>query len=178
MKWFVLASVLFISGCGIAIDGKDYQRNLPVLDPTTFFNGKVTGWGIVQDRSGNVIQQFKVKLDGAFDSQGQLVLDEVFEYQIGEGLKTRQWIITKEGSATSYKGQASDILGVATGETFGNALQWRYEMDLPVDGSTYRVTFDDWMWQFNDGSVINRSYIKKFGVVFAEVTIFFQKSGI
>lgn len=178
MKWFVLVLTLFIAGCGIAIDGKDYQRNQPVLDPTSFFNGKVTGWGIVQDRSGNVIQQFKVKLDGAFDGQGQLVLDEVFEYQVGDGLKTRQWIISRNQSGLSYQGKASDILDEATGQTFGNALQWRYEMDLPVDGSSYRVTFDDWMWQFNDGTVINRSYIKKFGVVFAEVTIFFQKAGV
>lgn len=175
MKLLVMLSTLFIAGCGISIDGSKYNKEQPVLDPLTFFAGNVKGWGIVQDRNGNVIQQFQVSLDGDIDQNGDLVLDEIFEYQIGSGLETRQWVIKRQQGEASYEGRANDIISPASGKTFGNALQWRYDMDLPVDGSSYRVTFDDWMWQFNDGAVINRSYIKKFGVVFAEVTIFFQK---
>ena len=48
-------------------------------------------------------------------------------------------------------------------------------MDLPVDDTTYAVTFDDWFWAFDDSAMMNRSYIRKFGVVMAEVTIFMQK---
>jgi hypothetical protein len=175
MKLLILLSGLFIAGCGISIDGAKYQNEQPKLDPTEFFMGKVKGWGIVQDRSGNVIQQFQVELNGSQNEESSLVLDEVFEYQLGDGIKTRQWIIKRLQDEVSYEGRANDIISPASGQTFGNALQWRYEMELPVQGSTYQVVFDDWMWQFKDGAVINRSYIKKFGVVFAEVTIFFQK---
>jgi hypothetical protein len=48
-------------------------------------------------------------------------------------------------------------------------------MDLDVDGSTYRIRFDDWMWAMNDGVVVNRSYLKKFGFTVAELTLFMQK---
>jgi hypothetical protein len=48
-------------------------------------------------------------------------------------------------------------------------------MDLEVDGTSYRVNFDDWFWAFDENTMMNRSYIKKFGIVMAEVTIFMQK---
>jgi hypothetical protein len=31
------------------------------------------------------------------------------------------------------------------------------------------------MWAFDDQTLVNRSYIKKFGITFAEVTIFMQR---
>ncbi|MBL6621549.1 MAG: DUF3833 family protein, partial [Rickettsiales bacterium] len=40
----------------------------------------------------------------------------------------------------------------------------------------FRIKFDDWMWQLNDGVVINRSYLKKFGFTIAELTLFMQKT--
>jgi hypothetical protein len=55
------------------------------------------------------------------------------------------------------------------------AMFWGYEMDLPVADDSYRVTFEDWIWAFDDRTIINRSYIKKFGLVFAEVSIFMRK---
>ena len=48
-------------------------------------------------------------------------------------------------------------------------------MDLPVGDNSYMVRFDDWIWAFDDSTVINRSYIRKFGLTFAEVTIFMQR---
>jgi hypothetical protein len=46
---------------------------------------------------------------------------------------------------------------------------------LPVGDATYCITFDDWMWQMNDGVLINRSYLKKFGITVAELSLFMQK---
>jgi hypothetical protein len=50
-------------------------------------------------------------------------------------------------------------------------------MDLEVGDKTYRIKLDDWMWQMNDGVLINRSYLKKFGITVAELTLFMQKQG-
>jgi hypothetical protein len=72
-------------------------------------------------------------------------------------------------------GRAGDIAGPAEGVAYGNAFNFNYEMDLPVDDTEYRVVFDDWFWAFDDTTMMNRSYIKKFGIVMAEVTIFMQK---
>ena len=72
------------------------------------------------------------------------------------------------------------MIGVATGEERGDAFNWRYTIDLPVpaaDGTTetVRVTFDDWMWLMSDDRVLNRAYMKRFGLDIGDVIIFFEK---
>lgn len=165
--------LLGLSACAKpSIDGDLYLDNTPEFLLERFFEGEVKAWGIVQDRSGNLLQQFEADIIGTFED-GVLTLDETFTYRIGEGVKERVWTIRKEGE-TSYSGSAADIPS-AVGQTYGNAMFWGYEMDLPVGDDSYRVTFEDWIWAVDDQRIFNRSYIKKFGIVFAEVTIFMEK---
>ncbi|NDA64501.1 MAG: DUF3833 family protein, partial [Chitinophagia bacterium] len=98
---------------------------------------------------------------------------ENFTYYDGTK-QERVWTITKMPDGT-YQGKAADIIDKASGETKGNAVRWAYEMNVPVKGDVYRIKFDDWMWLMNDGVVINRSYLKKFGFTVAELTLFMQK---
>ena len=100
-------------------------------------------------------------------------LEETFHYYDGEK-QSRTWTI-KKISDSQYEGTAGDILDKAEGTASGSAVNWHYAMDLPVGDKSYKVKFDDWMWQMNDGVLINRSYIKKFGITVAELTIFMQK---
>ncbi|MDW7548812.1 DUF3833 family protein [Pseudoalteromonas peptidolytica] len=167
--------ILFLTACSTGIEGAKYTSLTPKFDPYDFFLGDVKAWGIVQDRDGNLVQQFTVDIKGSINNSGQLVLDEYFEYLLGDGVKTRVWTISKEAE-NQYSGVAGDILDKATGGTFGNAMNWQYRMDLPVGDTSYEVKFDDWMWSFDQSTLINRSYIEKFGIVMAEVTIFMQKS--
>ena len=103
------------------------------------------------------------------------VLDEVFTYYDSDRKQVRECEITKIDDL-NYTGTAGDIIGTATGKSFGNAINWTYEMDVPVDDKSYRLKFDDWMWAMDNGNVvINRSYLKKFGITVAEITIFMQK---
>ena len=46
---------------------------------------------------------------------------------------------------------------------------------LEVDGSTWHVNFDDWMYLQEDGVLLNRSLMKKFGFRMGEVTLFFRR---
>jgi hypothetical protein len=171
--FFVALFALILSGCSVSIDGKNYQTQQPAFELEAFFDGNVTAWGIVQNRSGEIVQRFVVNIDGSIEN-GNLILDETFEYGLGDGPTKRIWTLVKNADGT-YTGSAGDIAGKATGTSYGNAFNFVYEMDLDVDGSTYRVNFDDWFWAFDDKTMMNRSYIKKFGLVMAEVTIFMQK---
>jgi hypothetical protein len=162
-----------ISACGVSIKGQDYVGKAPEFSLTDFFVGEVTAWGIVQNRSGEVVQRFIVDIDGSMDGD-VLVLDETFKYIVGEGPTTRVWRLTPQPDGT-YIGSAGDINGTAVGVAHGNAFNFVYEMDLTVDGSTYTVGFDDWFFAMDDDTLMNRSYIKKFGLVVAEVTIFMQR---
>ena len=167
----LLSGVLF--GCSSGINGSVYKKHQPKFELFDFFNGEVKAWGIVQNRSGEVVQRFIVSIDGTIAGE-QLTLDETFEYGLGEGPTARVWKIIRQADG-SYVGNANDIATDAAGVAYGNAFNFSYEMDLPVDDSTYRVVFDGWFWAFDNETLMNRSYIKKFGITMAEVTIFMQK---
>lgn len=166
--------ILFtISGCSLTIDGSDYEQQAPQFDLVEFFVGNVMAWGIVQNRSGEVVQRFIVDIEGSVQDD-VLVLDETFEYIVGEGVTKRVWRLTQNPDG-SFTGLAGDIAGEATGKPHGNAFNFVYEMDLEVDGTSYRVAFDDWFFAMDESTLMNRSYIKKFGIVMADVTIFMQR---
>ncbi|MCP3427922.1 DUF3833 domain-containing protein [Opacimonas viscosa] len=166
--------VFSLSGCTLTIDGNDYKQQAPEFNVVAFFSGDVKAWGIVQNRSAEVVQRFIVDIDGTVED-GVLVLDETFTYIVGEGVQKRVWRLTPQADGT-FVGNAGDINGDALGTPYGSAFNFVYEMDLTVDGSTYTVSFDDWFFALDDQTMMNRSYIKKFGIVVAEVTIFMQKT--
>ena len=171
----MLSAFALLTGCSLSIDGDQYKTLAPALDIRTFFDGNVKAWGIVQNRSGQVVQRFVVNIDGTIEGN-VLTLDETFEYAMGDGPEKRVWVITDNGDGT-FVGEAGDILGTATGKTYGNAFNFRYEMDLPVGDTSYEVAFNDWFWAFDEETLMNRAYIQKFGLVMAEVTIFMQQQG-
>jgi len=171
---FLLLAALGLSACSSpSIDGELYVDKAPEFRLERFFDGRIKAWGIVQDRSGNLVQRFEADIIGSLND-GTLTLDETFRYAFGDGPEKRVWTITKDGE-NGYDGSAGDIAGPAAGTAYGNAMFWGYEMDLPVGDDSYRVTFEDWIWAFDQKTIVNRSYVKKFGLVFAEVTIFMQK---
>lgn len=149
-----------------------YKQDAPPLDLKDYFTGPIKAWGLVQDRKGQVTRRFDVVMHGSWEGDVG-TLEEHFNYYDGESDK-RVWTITKI-SADRYEGKAGDIIGKADGEVAGNTMRWAYVMDLPVGDTTYKITFDDWMFLMNDGVLINRSYLKKFGITVAELTLFMQK---
>lgn len=60
-------------------------------------------------------------------------------------------------------------------EAYGNALRWRYVLALEVNGKTYNVDFDDWMYLMDDEVMLNVSSMSKFGFSLGEVTLSFRK---
>lgn len=173
-RWIVLAiTSTLIAGCATSLDGQRYRSDTPPFDLFGFFEGNVKAWGIVQNRSGELVQRFTVDIAGTVDGD-TLTLDEHFTYGLGSGVENRIWEITRNADGT-YRGTAGDILGNASGQSYGNAFRWAYEMELPVGESSYRVRFEDWIWALDEDTLMNRSYIQKFGLDFAEVTIFMQR---
>lgn len=162
----------FLSGCAGGPSVKDYQTQTPALDLQNYFTGPIKAWGLVQDYTGKVTRRFDVEMVGTWEGDTG-TLKEKFEYYDGE-TQERTWTI-KKNAANKYEGSAGDIIGKATGDTAGNAMRWAYQMDLDVGDKTYRITFDDWMFLMNDGVLINRSYLKKFGLTVGELSLFMQK---
>lgn len=161
----------FLSACsGPSLD--HYKDTQPQLELQSYFTGPIKAWGLVQDRKGEVTRRFDVEMVGTWEGDTG-TLKEHFKYYDGK-TQERIWTIKKVADH-HYEGTAADIIGKADGHTQGNAMRWAYQMDLDVGDKTYRITFDDWMFLMNDGVLINRSYLKKFGITVAELTLFMQK---
>jgi hypothetical protein len=152
---------------------ENYANEKPALELPVFFNGTLDAWGIFQKRSGELARRFHVEIIGSWESPDRGQLDEYFTYSDGEKQR-RVWTLTRQPDGT-WQGTADDVKGVAIGKVAGNALHWRYVLELPVDGKVYNVDFDDWMWQLDENSMMNRSVMSKFGFDLGEVTLFFRK---
>lgn len=162
---------MFLSGCG-GTKIESYQGSEPVMSFEEFFTGPVQAWGIVQDRDGKVIRQFEITMNGSWNADGG-TLQEDFTYYDGK-TERRVWAIKRSGDH-QYTATADGIVGTATGKSAGHATLWKYVMTVPVDGKTYDITFDDWMFQMRGGVIINRSYMTKFGIRVGDITLFIKK---
>jgi hypothetical protein len=175
-RWFALISVvlalwLLAAGCS-GVDVKRYAGQQPEFDLFDYFIGETRGWGIVQDRKGELLRQFVVDINGYLNAAGELVLDEQFVWSDGEHSE-RIWTIERTGTH-DFRGRAADVVGVAEGAVYGNVLNWNYVLNLEARGSTWKVRFDDWMFLQPDGLLLNRATMSKFGFELAQVTIAFQ----
>ncbi|WP_119168090.1 DUF3833 domain-containing protein [Algihabitans albus] len=170
----VLVAVTVITGCR-SMDIEDFEGRAPKLVLEEFFAGQTKAWGIFEDRFGNLRRQFTVDIEGTWDGQ-TLTLIEDFFYADGE-IDQRIWTLTKTGENT-YEGSADDVTGVARGQTAGNAFTWSYNLDLQVGERTWNVHFEDWMFLQDDGTMVNRAYVSKWGFQVGSATIFFQKDGL
>jgi hypothetical protein len=150
----------------------DYAGQQPTLNLRTYFNGMVDAWGIFTDRNGKVVKRFTVEMRCDWrDKQG--VLDEDFVYSDGTREK-RVWTLTDQGNGL-FTGTAGDVVGVAEGQTQGNAFNWRYTLALPVDGTVLHVQMDDWMYLMNDRVMLNKARMTKLGIHLGEVTLSFTR---
>ena len=144
----------------------------PKLVLEEYFNGKTEAWGMFHDRFGNLKRTFKVDIIGTL-TEDELTLDERFLYDDGEK-ERRVWKIKLLGN-NKYSGTADDVIGEASGVASGNALNWRYKLDLKVKDTNIKVDFDDWMFLQDKGVLMNRAEVKKWGLNIGIVTITFLK---
>ena len=177
MRLILALGLMLLTACTGKPSFDDPSLGGPKLDLEEFFDGRLTAHGQFQDVLGTVRRSFVVTINGDWDGE-RLRLVEDFVYEDG-ATEQRIWTLRKTGP-DSWTGTAPGVIGEATGIEQDNRFNWRYEIDLPVpsaDGSseTLRVTFDDWMWRLTDDRLLNRAYVKRFGVDIGDVIIFFER---
>ncbi len=170
-RMLLAAGALVLAGCA-GPQVTDYAAERPVLDLARYFNGTLDAYGVFTDRSGQVVKRFTVVMVCTWNGN-EGVLDEAFTYSDGSQQR-RVWRLTKLADGR-YVGRADDVVGEATGQVSGNAFRWGYTLRLPVDGKTYDVQFDDWMYLMDERVMLNKAVMSKFGFRLGEVTLSFVK---
>ncbi|MEW5837288.1 MAG: DUF3833 domain-containing protein [Pseudomonadota bacterium] len=169
--WLLMLSFLFLAGCS-TMHIEDFRDTQPKFDLEQYFSGHTRAWGSFFDRGGHLKRQFTVDIHG-YRQGDDFILDEAFVYNDGER-QSRQWRIRSMGDG-QYEGRAPDVLGVAKGVARGQALNWRYKLDLPYGDGSISVDFDDWMFLQTEEVLVNRADVSKFGFKVGEVVLFFQR---
>ena len=152
---------------------EDYAANKPALDIRDFTKGDVEAWGMFFDNAGKADPTFHANLHGAW--QGNTgTLKEHFDYSDGRK-QDRMWTFTFTDDH-HFTGTAPDVVGIAAGEQYGNAIHMDYVLTIvDKDGASHDMTMNDWIYRMDDKTVINRNEVSKFGIKVGELVITFRK---
>jgi len=169
-----LGSLLALGVAGCAAPRiEDHTQERPLFDLRGFFDGHLTGRGLFFDRNGRVVKRFVVQMNARWQGPNG-TLEEHFKYSDGS-TSVRTWHLQDLGQ-DRYLGSADDVIGEAQGRSAGNAFHWVYTLALPVDGRTWHVELDDWMFRVDEQTVLNRSRMSKFGLDLGELVLDIRRS--
>lgn len=174
-KFFSMLSAsvcLFLPGCKDSRLEKHKDKK-PVMDMQSFFNGTVKGHGSFFDWRGRQTSGFSITMIGDFDKNGKGPLKEHFVFHDGSKLD-REWTVQFNKDKT-YTATASDIVGTGTGDQAGNAAHTEYVITIPYNNSTINISMDDWCYQIDEKTVLNKARMKKFGFTVGEMIVFLSK---
>jgi len=172
IRSLIAGALLCLTGCcGPKIE--DYANKTPVLDVRDYMNGDLEAWGSFFNRAGMDDRSFYVRMHGDF-TETEGTFKEAFTYTDGKQ-QQRIWRF-KFIDDHHFTGTADDVIGVAQGTQYGNAVNMKYTLRLTVEsGKTYDLAMDDWLYLTDDTHMINRTHMSKFGFKVGELFIAFNK---
>ena len=150
-----------------------FASAVPRFEPEKFFEGPVRSWGVIETRSGKPRGRVTGELNGVRDG-AETVITQTLTFDGGRTQK-RVWRIRRVDNRR-YDASANDVLGPATGFVSGNAFHWTYTLELNPGKRLSRVRMEHWMYLLEDGTLLNRVVIRKFGVIVGQVTEHFARS--
>jgi hypothetical protein len=138
------------------------------FDPIAFFDGHTHSWGVIEHRSGAPSERVETDSHGERDGSGRLRMVQHLSFQDGT-TQQRDWTLWRSGS-DRFEATANDMVGTAAGESDGNVFHWQWVLARSPGNSLMDVTMNQWMYRLQDGSVMIRSTVTKFGLILAEVS--------
>jgi hypothetical protein len=144
----------------------DYANHGPLFDIRERLNGLIVCEGVIYGPMGRVTSRFTANFEASWEGNvGKMV--EVFHYDSGN-VQHREWLLTL-GNDGAIKAEASDLVGTGTGRQVGSAVLLNYRIKLSKDAGGYVLDTTDWMYLMSNGSIMNRSQFRKFGIKVAEL---------
>jgi len=144
----------------------DYTGTTPAADIRRHLNGPLHCEGVIYGPTGRVTSRFTAQMEGRWEGN-RGTLDEHFRY-IGGNVQDRQWRLTL-GNDGTIRAEADDLIGTGTGQQEGASVHLRYRIRLPEHAGGWALDVTDWMYVMENGTIINRSQFRKFGIKVAEL---------
>lgn len=150
----------------VAQKPEDYVGVGPTFDLRQHLNGPIQCEGVIYGPTGKVQSRFVADFDAAWDgNRGRMT--EHFKYDNGH-TQDREWNLTL-GNDGSIRAEAPDLVEVGEGSQKGSAVVLNYRIKLPEGAGGHVLDTTDWMYLMENGTIMNRSQFRKFGIKVAEL---------
>jgi hypothetical protein len=153
----------------------DYEEHGHVLNLREHLNGPIICEGVLYGPFGKVTSRFVADMNVTWDGNTG-TMTEHFRYDDGS-TQDRCWTLTL-GNDGSVKATAPDVIGEGRGMAKGHALQLLYKLKLPESAGGHVLDAVDWMYVVENGTIMNRSQFRKFGIKVAELVATMRKTDV
>lgn len=144
----------------------DFAGKGPQFDPRQHLSGQILCEGVIYGPMGRVSSRFVAEMEGEWTGN-RGVLREHFRYDSGAEQR-REWRLTI-GNNGMIRAEADDVPDHGTGQIEGPAVQMQYNIRLAPDAGGHVLSVTDWMYLTENGTIMNRSQFRKFGIKVAEL---------
>lgn len=138
----------------------------PAFDIRERFNGPIVCEGVIYGPTGRVSSRFVADFEASWNGNVG-TMKETFHYDSGQ-VQDRVWTLTL-GNDGRIRAEAPDVVGTGSGEQRGSAVQLNYRIRLTDEAGGHALDVTDWMYLMSNGSIMNRSQFRKFGIKVAEL---------
>lgn len=153
---------------------EDYAGKGPAFDLRRHLDGPLLCEGVIYGPTGRVTARFVAAMEARW--QGDCgIITERFRYDSG-ARQDREWRLTL-GEGGNIRAEAADLVGLGHGVQTGPAARLSYRIRLPADAGGHVLDATDWMYLVDNGTIINRSQFRKFGITVAELVATMRRVG-
>lgn len=145
---------------------EDYAEKGPAFDLRQHLAGPIQCEGVIFGPTGRVTSRFVADMEGSWNGTTG-TLAEVFRYDSGT-VQHRAWTLAL-GADGAIVATAADVVGQGTGRVAGPSVLLRYRIRLTPEAGGHVLDVTDWMYLMENGTIINRSQFRKFGIKVAEL---------
>lgn len=149
-----------------AQNSDDYADQGPQFDIRERLNGPIICEGVIYGPTGKVTSRFTADIEASWTGN-VCTMKEVFHFDSGN-VQNREWKLTL-GNDGSIKAEAPDVIGAGSGQQKGSAVLLNYRIKLSDEAGGHVLDTTDWMYLMSNGSIMNRSQFRKFGIKVAEL---------
>ena len=144
----------------------DYEDDNPAFDIREHLNGHILCEGVIYGPLGRVSSRFVADFEARWDGDAG-TMKEIFTYDDGS-VQNREWHLTLKPNG-QICARAPDVVGEGEGRQSGSSVLLRYKIRLPDDSGGHVLDTVDWMYLTPNGTIMNRSQFRKFGIKVAEL---------
>ncbi len=151
---------------GFQAQKPDDYREGPTFDIRKILSGHLLCDGVIYGPTGRVTSRFIAKFEANWNGD-KGIMREHFKYDSGT-VQHREWQLSV-GPTGQITANADDLVGAGHGQQTGSGVQLSYAIRLPASAGGHILKVTDWMYLLDNGTIINRSQFRKFGLKVGEL---------